>query len=460
MFSSLSRKRVFVLLILTSLLLITLDRRNNAVIDKARTGFQTGSSRSTPPPRRSPTDRQGVERDHRLRPAGEGEPGAARPARRTEGRRDRRRGPPSPVPGDRRSVRAVQGLPARHGPGHRRGAEQLPEHGGDHRRRQPRHRRSACRCRAAPGWSARSPRCTPTLRRSVLITDPSYSIGAEVLVASPRRRRRPTTTTTAGGEPPPSTTIDAAATSRRRSVTTTTTHGAAGSRRPRPPHGAETGARDRRRCRGRAAASRRCCASSTTPAADDQGRRRRADRRRRQRPGPGGHADRHDHRASPTPPARARTIVEVDTERQPRPALLRQRGAVHPELECRRLTGVRSLLSGPLVRIVPVGLVFLGIQRKVCRAVPAVRRGRRRRAGAGGRRRSRWWPGAWRARRLRARDDVRPRRGHAARLIGAGLRPRRTGGRLCDDHHARSAVVAGRRCSPRSERWWARRRSR
>src|SRR6478609_6955206 len=41
MFSSLSRKRVFVLLILTSLLLITLDRRNNAVIDKARTGFQT-----------------------------------------------------------------------------------------------------------------------------------------------------------------------------------------------------------------------------------------------------------------------------------------------------------------------------------------------------------------------------------------------------------------------------------
>jgi cell shape-determining protein MreC len=41
MFSSLSRKRVFVLLILTSLLLITLDRRNNVVIDKVRTGFQT-----------------------------------------------------------------------------------------------------------------------------------------------------------------------------------------------------------------------------------------------------------------------------------------------------------------------------------------------------------------------------------------------------------------------------------
>ncbi|MFT3854113.1 MAG: rod shape-determining protein MreC [Ilumatobacteraceae bacterium] len=36
-----SRKRVFVLLILTSLLLISLDRRNNAVIDKVRTGFQT-----------------------------------------------------------------------------------------------------------------------------------------------------------------------------------------------------------------------------------------------------------------------------------------------------------------------------------------------------------------------------------------------------------------------------------
>jgi cell shape-determining protein MreD len=29
---------------------------------------------------------------------------------------------------------------------------------------------------------------------------------------------------------------------------------------------------------------------------------------------------------------------------------------------------VRSLLSGPLVRIVPIGLVFLGIQRKVCAA--------------------------------------------------------------------------------------------
>ncbi len=27
---------------------------------------------------------------------------------------------------------------------------------------------------------------------------------------------------------------------------------------------------------------------------------------------------------------------------------------------------MRSLLSGPLVRIVPIGLVFLGIQRKVC----------------------------------------------------------------------------------------------
>jgi rod shape-determining protein MreC len=41
MFSSLSRKRVLVLLILTSLLLITLDRRDNVVIDKVRTGFQT-----------------------------------------------------------------------------------------------------------------------------------------------------------------------------------------------------------------------------------------------------------------------------------------------------------------------------------------------------------------------------------------------------------------------------------
>ncbi|MEO5898725.1 MAG: rod shape-determining protein MreC [Ilumatobacteraceae bacterium] len=41
MFSSLSRKRVFVLLILTSLLLITLDRRDNAVIDRARDGFHT-----------------------------------------------------------------------------------------------------------------------------------------------------------------------------------------------------------------------------------------------------------------------------------------------------------------------------------------------------------------------------------------------------------------------------------
>jgi rod shape-determining protein MreC len=40
MFSSLSRKRVFVLLILTCLLLITLDRRNNTVIDKTRTAFQ------------------------------------------------------------------------------------------------------------------------------------------------------------------------------------------------------------------------------------------------------------------------------------------------------------------------------------------------------------------------------------------------------------------------------------
>lgn len=41
MFSSLSRRRVFVLLILTSLLLITLDRRNNVVIDRVRDGFHT-----------------------------------------------------------------------------------------------------------------------------------------------------------------------------------------------------------------------------------------------------------------------------------------------------------------------------------------------------------------------------------------------------------------------------------
>ncbi|MEO6158826.1 MAG: rod shape-determining protein MreC, partial [Ilumatobacteraceae bacterium] len=40
MFSSLSRKRIIALVILTSLLLITLDRRHNPVIDRVRSGFQ------------------------------------------------------------------------------------------------------------------------------------------------------------------------------------------------------------------------------------------------------------------------------------------------------------------------------------------------------------------------------------------------------------------------------------
>ena len=71
---------------------------------------------------------------------------------------------------------------------------------------------------------------------------------------------------------------------------------------------------------------------------------------------------------------------------------------------------MRSFLFGPLVRIIPVGLVFLGIQRGSPRYRPfdvvvdvvlalVAARG----AGAGTR--------AWCAGRLRARDDVRPRRG-------------------------------------------------
>src|SRR6266542_6942745 len=39
MFSSMSRRRVFVLLVLSCLLLITLDQRGNKVIDKTRSGF-------------------------------------------------------------------------------------------------------------------------------------------------------------------------------------------------------------------------------------------------------------------------------------------------------------------------------------------------------------------------------------------------------------------------------------
>lgn len=41
MFSNLSRWRVFVLLVLTCLLFVTLDRRGNAVIERARSGFDT-----------------------------------------------------------------------------------------------------------------------------------------------------------------------------------------------------------------------------------------------------------------------------------------------------------------------------------------------------------------------------------------------------------------------------------
>ena len=120
MFSSLSRKRVFVLLILTSLLLITLDRRNNVVIDKVRTGFQTAltpfdtaaEAIARPIARtwNGITDYDRLEKENQA---------LQRPARRAEGRRGHGEGERPAVPGDRRSVRAVQGLPARDGPRHR-----------------------------------------------------------------------------------------------------------------------------------------------------------------------------------------------------------------------------------------------------------------------------------------------------------------------------------------------------
>ena len=48
------RRRAILLLLLTSVLLLTLDLRGNAIFDTARDGFNKASSRSSPPPTSSP----------------------------------------------------------------------------------------------------------------------------------------------------------------------------------------------------------------------------------------------------------------------------------------------------------------------------------------------------------------------------------------------------------------------
>ena len=69
------RRRAIVLLLLTSVLLLTLDLRGNAVIDAVRTGynkvlepFESAADVVTRP------IRERVARDHRLRRPGGGEP--------------------------------------------------------------------------------------------------------------------------------------------------------------------------------------------------------------------------------------------------------------------------------------------------------------------------------------------------------------------------------------------------
>ena len=94
------RRRAIVLLLLTSVLLLTLDLRGNAVFDTARSRV-----RQAPRPvrdrrrRRHQAGPQRLARDHRLRRPGRGERAAARPARRPARRPGRRPGGDPGLPG-------------------------------------------------------------------------------------------------------------------------------------------------------------------------------------------------------------------------------------------------------------------------------------------------------------------------------------------------------------------------
>ena len=279
--------------------------------------------------------------------------------------------------------------------------------------------------------------------RSCLITDPSYSIGAEVLVASARRRRRPPRRRPRRpASRPPTTTVRPLPdlTPDRDVDHHATTPPPSRRRRPRP---CQARARDRHAAgpgerQAAAAALRR-----RLQRVDDQRRRHRADRRRRATTSPRRACRSARSAGSPSRPGSRSRIVEVEpnanldqlyfvsvvlytpsvrpaVDEQCAPSCSDRSSGSSPSAWCSSASSARcsprtdrSTWSIDVVLALVVG------------------------AGAGG------GPerGAFAGFVLGMMFDLGG--GHAARLVGAGLRPRRVGGRLRGHDHARSAVVAG-----------------
>ena len=335
---SMGRRRVIVLLILTSILLITLDQRGNAVIDRLRSGFSLVLEPfDTAGAHDLAAGRQRVERHHRTTTTCKRENEALRdqidePARR----RGRGAGGDPRVPGAAAAEPAArhQQLPdgRRLGVSGRRPSNfqytveiDKGSNDGIARRHAGRERRRAGR-HDHPGV----PRTESIV---LLITDPEFAIGAKVLTES-SRRRADTLPTTADPEP--------SSTSITTTTTTTDDHDAARRHdhaRPTPTSIRLAPVPSRRR-RPRHA-RRRHPATTTTPtvevvretgtlqgqgadqplvlarrAVDDGEHARRfhrADRRRRRRRiAPRRHPDRHDLGGHGRRVARSSPVVEVE----------------------------------------------------------------------------------------------------------------------------------------------------
>ena len=188
------RRRAIILLLLTSVLLLTLDLRGNAVFDAARTGFTH--------------DRRAVrDRRRRRHQAGRATRGAASPTTTTWSEENERlRDQLDAQRGDQVAAQAAiqdyQELLARSTTSRRSATTRRVV--GDGRRRQPEqprpgHRdqqglattasRSAWPSSTTPASSARSRhRCCPDRAYVMLITDPRYAVPVKVV---PGRRRRP-----------------------------------------------------------------------------------------------------------------------------------------------------------------------------------------------------------------------------------------------------------------------------
>ena len=212
------RRRAIVLLLLTSILLITLDLRGNAVFDAARSGLRRrdGAARDGGR-RRHPPGPQRVARDHPVRRGR---------ARRTTGCASSStpsaptRSPPRPRSRSTRSCSALSDLPVagdyptHDAPGRSGRARATSTRSSRSTRAATTASRSAWPWSAPPGWSARSPRrcCRPGL--VMLVTDSQYQRPVKVIAGASTRRPRPPTTDDRADRGSPS---------RRRPTTTSTT---------------------------------------------------------------------------------------------------------------------------------------------------------------------------------------------------------------------------------------------